>query len=78
VPTLRKNVKSGAPAFNGRSHETKTGPPVLTFPRDIWYVVPVPAFVPRKNLWFYPDRSKKGATFEKYREAWWILMGRKK
>ncbi len=34
--------------------------------RDIWYVVPVQAFVPRKNLWFYPDGSKKGAMFEKY------------
>ncbi len=46
--------------------------------RDIWYVVPVKAFVPRKNLWFYPDGSKKGARFEKYREAWWVMMGRKK
>jgi hypothetical protein len=46
--------------------------------RDIWYVVPVKAFAPRKNLWFYPDGSKKGARFEKYREAWWVLMGRKK
>src|SRR5882672_4674670 len=27
--------------------------------RDIWYVVPVRAFTPRKNLWFYPDGSKK-------------------
>ncbi len=45
--------------------------------RDIWYVVPVRAFVPRKNLWFYPDGSKKGAMFEKFREAWWVMMGRK-
>jgi hypothetical protein len=45
--------------------------------RDIWYVVPVRAFVPRKNLWFYPDGSKKGAMFEKWREAWWVMMGRK-
>jgi PD-(D/E)XK endonuclease len=45
--------------------------------RDIWYVVPVEAFVPRKNLWFYPDGSKKGAMFEKWREAWWVMMGRK-
>jgi hypothetical protein len=43
--------------------------------RDIWYVVPVRAFVPRKNLWFYPDGSKKGAMFEKWREAWWVMMG---
>jgi hypothetical protein len=44
--------------------------------RNIWYVVPVRAFVPRKNLWFYPDGSKKGAMFEKFREAWWVMMGR--
>ena len=46
--------------------------------RDIWYVVPVKAFVPRKNLWFYPDGSKKGAMFEKYRDAWWVMTRRKR
>jgi len=45
--------------------------------RDIWYVVAVKAVVPRKNLWFYPDGSKKGAMFEKYREAWWLMTGKK-
>ncbi|HWY19883.1 MAG TPA: group I intron-associated PD-(D/E)XK endonuclease [Candidatus Acidoferrum sp.] len=45
--------------------------------RDIWYVVPVKAFTPRKNLWFYPDGSKKGAMFEKFREAWGLMTGRK-
>lgn len=45
--------------------------------RGIWYVVPVKAFVPRKNLWFYPDGSKKGARFEKYRDAWWEMTGKK-
>ena len=47
-------------------------------PLDLWYVVPVEAFVPRKNLWFYPMGSKKGAMFEKFREAWWILKGEKR
>jgi hypothetical protein len=46
-------------------------------PKNLWYVVPVRAFVPRKNLWFYPDGSKKGAMFEKYREAWWVMRGKK-
>jgi len=45
--------------------------------RDIWYVMPVRAFYPRVALCFYPDGSTKGALFEKYREAWWVLMGRK-
>ena len=46
--------------------------------RDIWYVVPVRAFTPRKNLWFYPDGSKKGAMFEKFREAWGLMTGSKR
>jgi hypothetical protein len=37
----------------------------------------VKAFVPRKNLWFYPDGSKKGAMFEKYRDAWWVMTKKK-
>jgi PD-(D/E)XK endonuclease len=45
--------------------------------RNIWYVLPVRAFSPRVSLCFYPDGSTKGALFEKYREAWWVMMGRK-
>jgi hypothetical protein len=45
--------------------------------RDIWYVMPVKAFSPRTALSFYPDGTRKGGTFEEYREAWWVLMGRK-
>jgi hypothetical protein len=42
-------------------------------PLDLWYVVPVQAFGPCKNLWFYPHGSKKGSRFEIYREAWRLL-----
>jgi hypothetical protein len=43
------------------------------FPKNIWYIVPVERFMPRKNLWFYPDGSVKGAMFEEFREAWeWL------
>jgi hypothetical protein len=42
-------------------------------PLDLWYVVPVEAFGPTKNLWFYPNGSKKGSRFESYREAWHLL-----
>ena len=45
------------------------------FPKDLWYVVPVEEFEPRKNLWFYPDGSKKGSMFEKFREAWGLMRG---
>ncbi|MGA2744460.1 MAG: group I intron-associated PD-(D/E)XK endonuclease [Candidatus Sulfotelmatobacter sp.] len=44
-------------------------------PLDVWYVVPVKAFAPRKNLWFYPEGSKKGSMFEEFREAWGVMEG---
>ena len=42
-------------------------------PLDLWYVLPVEVFSPCKNLWFYPNGSKKGSRFESFREAWWLL-----
>jgi hypothetical protein len=32
-------------------------------PFNLWYVLPVEAFSPCKNLWFYPHGSKKGIAF---------------
>jgi hypothetical protein len=46
--------------------------------RDIWYVLPVGAFSPRTALCFYPGGSTKGALFEEYRDAWWVMMRRQK
>ena len=40
---------------------------------DIWYVVPVAAFVPRTHLNFYPSGSENGGLYEKYREAWDLM-----
>jgi len=38
----------------------------------LWYVVPIAAFVSRKNLRFYPHGGRK-ARYEKYREAWCLM-----
>ena len=47
---------------------------VYIVPLDLWYVLPVESFSPCKNLWFYPNGSKrKGSRFESFREAWWLL-----
>jgi hypothetical protein len=43
---------------------------VYIVPLDIWYIIPVKAFSPRKCLRFYPGG---GGQYEKYREAWWRL-----
>lgn len=42
-------------------------------PLDVWYVLPVAAFVPCKSLRFYPDAPCKRARFENFREAWHLL-----
>ena len=43
-------------------------------PLDIWYVVPVKAFVPSKCLRFYPEGNNSRGQYEKYREAWWLMQ----
>ena len=40
---------------------------------DLWYVVPVKAFAPRKCLRFYPEGENSLGQYEKYREAWWLM-----
>ncbi len=42
-------------------------------PLDLWYVLPVEVFWPSKSLWFCPNGRRKGARFESFREAWWLL-----
>jgi hypothetical protein len=44
-------------------------------PLDLWYVVPVKAFAPRKCLRFYPEGENSVGQYEKYREAWWLMGG---
>ncbi len=42
---------------------------------DVWYVVPVAAFVPRTVVEFYPSgcKRKNGGRYEKYRDAWDLM-----
>ena len=40
---------------------------------DLWYVVPVAAFAPRRHLNFYPSGCCSGGPYEKYREAWDLM-----
>jgi PD-(D/E)XK endonuclease len=42
---------------------------------DAWYIIPVEAFVPRTSLPLYPaPDSKRTGRYEKYREAWSLLV----
>jgi len=47
---------------------------VYIVPLDIWYLVPVKAFAPRKCLRFYPQGNGSRGRYEKYREAWWLMF----
>ncbi len=42
-------------------------------PVDAWYVVPVEA-LETKALFLYPEGCRFGGRYEKYREAWHLLM----
>jgi PD-(D/E)XK endonuclease len=45
-------------------------------PADLWYIIPLAAFLPRQSLWFTPDDPARRPTWEPYREAWHVLTGR--
>lgn len=40
-------------------------------PEDIWYLIPVSAFAPRKTIRLHPHRPSH--RFEQFREAWRML-----
>jgi len=42
-------------------------------PLDVWYVLLIEDFAPRKSLRFYPSNACKRARFERFREAWHLL-----
>jgi len=44
-------------------------------PEDVWYVIPVNAFAPRRHLRLYPSGSTGSSKYEKYREAWHLMKG---
>jgi hypothetical protein len=44
-------------------------------PLDVWYMIPVKAFAPKKCLRFYPECEGSVGRYEKYREAWGLLDG---
>jgi hypothetical protein len=42
-------------------------------PHDLWYIVPIHAFLRCPLLYFYPQKSNSRGRYEKYREAWCLL-----
>lgn len=47
-------------------------------PEDAWYVFPVKIFRKLRSMRLFPGSRKKRSKFEKFREAWWILRGRRR
>jgi hypothetical protein len=46
-------------------------------PENLWYIIPIQAIGQRKGIRFYPTtRRQSKAMFEKYREAWCLLVSR--
>jgi hypothetical protein len=53
---------------------------VLIDGKGIWYLIPVRALGGRKTIHLYPFGCRKDGKkrFEKYKEAWWLLEGKKR
>ena len=47
-------------------------------PHDLWYIVPIRAFLQRPLLYFYPNTPNSRGRYEKYREAWCLLACKQK
>ena len=47
---------------------------VYVLPCDAWYVFPIEVLGGKKSLRLYPHCEREGAKWEKYREAWHLLL----
>lgn len=47
---------------------------VLISPLRAWYIIPVAAFAPAHGLWLFPHVPASRGRYEKYREAWHLLL----
>jgi hypothetical protein len=47
---------------------------VFIVPLATWYLIPVAAFAPAMGLWLFPHVVASKGRFEKYREAWQLLL----
>ena len=46
---------------------------VIAEEKEVWYLLPVAAFVGVKSLRFFPDLKSRNPRWEGYREAWeWL------
>ena len=46
-------------------------------PEDAWYLLPVRVIWRVKSLKLFPGSKKRRSKLEKWREAWWLLTGKK-
>ena len=43
-------------------------------PKDLWYLIPVRSLGPRTYIGVLPDKPRSSSPFERYREAWHLLI----
>ncbi len=43
-------------------------------PVDTWYLFPVEEFRKYKSMKLFPSSRRRRSKFEKFREAWWMVM----
>ena len=84
VKSTYRQAKSGAYSFRSTRAAAQGKPRTYTpemidilagwvMPLDVWYIIPVQAFAPRRTLAVYPHRELAAGQFEPFREAWCLL-----
>jgi hypothetical protein len=65
--TVREAVGGRRRIYSAENIDVLAG---WVMPLDVWYIIPVQAFAPRKCVEVYPHRPGSSGQYEPFREAW--------
>ncbi len=65
--TMRGSVGGRRRVYSAETIDVLAG---WVMPLDVWYIIPVQAFAPRKGVEVYPHRPGSTGQYEPFREAW--------
>ena len=69
--TVQHFKSQGSPHYTPEEIDMLVG---YVVPADAWYILPLAAFLPRRQLRLYPNGGRRGSgRFEAYKEAWHLL-----
>jgi PD-(D/E)XK endonuclease len=84
VKSAYRAGKSGSYSLNAHGHEYKAyreneidALAAYVVPENAWYLLPVRVVKKLRSLKLFPGSRRKRSKYEKWREAWEILRGKR-